>query len=130
MMPSTRKHRPLTLLPVAMVLLVGSSRASAQPATPLPPRGYHVQIRYRIYAARSDRIAQFARMTRYLKSIGFEKDEGPEGEEEDATQTRMTGTILVASREERERLTERFLAEPHVKSILLVPARLRLPEDP
>ena len=128
MMPSAPKYCRILILAIALALL-GGSPAQAQPAAPPPPKQYEVQIRYRIFAARNDRLAQFARMTRYLKSIGFAKDEGPEGEEEDPTQTLMTGNIRVASRQDRERLVEKFLADRHIKAILLIPAGLRLPED-
>src|SRR5262249_60357388 len=52
----------------------------AQPVAPPPPKEYDVQIRYRILAARNERIVQFNAMVGYVESIGFRKEPGPEDE--------------------------------------------------
>jgi hypothetical protein len=95
----------------------------AQPATPPPPKEYQVQLRYRIASTRNARLAQFFALTRYLESIGFKKDPGPDTEAEDPEQTRMTGTITSAK-------VRKILADPHVKSLLLIPAGYKLPVEP
>jgi hypothetical protein len=104
----------LFLIPLAPAPLHG------QPAAPPPPREYRVVIHYRIRAPLNQRIAQFLALTRYLESIGFHKNPGPENEAEDPDQTRMTGTISSGT-------ARKILAERHVQSILLIPASYELP---
>jgi hypothetical protein len=98
------------------------SRGLAQPAAPPPPDEYRVQIRYRIRAAGVERLAQYRALTRYLKSIGFQKDPGPEDEGEDPEQTRMTGTIASGN-------ALKILIDPHVQPILLMPRGYELPAE-
>ncbi|HEY7311262.1 MAG TPA: hypothetical protein VH643_18010 [Gemmataceae bacterium] len=99
-------------------------RAAAPPA-PAPPKTYDVQISYRINAFRNQRLMQYYEMMRFLKKAGFQRDpeeEVPETEPEDATRTRMRGTI--PARQARELLNER-----HIRSILLWPHGVKPPED-
>src|SRR5438445_6247649 len=124
MLPSTARGavRPFLFL-VLGTLLAGHAEAPGAPGLlPSPPPEYKVTIRYRIRAGANERVAQFLAMTRYLEAIGFKKDEGPENEAEDPSQTRMTGTI----RSDRAR---QILTERHVQSILLVPAGYDLPTE-
>ncbi len=81
------------MIGVLFLVLTLDDRLLAQPAAPPPPNEYRVQIRYRIRTAGSGRLAQYKALIRYLESIGFHKDPGPENEAEDPDQTRMTGTI-------------------------------------
>src|SRR5712692_5100790 len=99
-----------------------SSRLLAQPAAPPPPNEYRVQIRYRIRTAGSGRLAQYKALIRYLESIGFHKDPGPENEAEDTDQTRMTGTIASSN-------AAKILVDPHVQAILLTPLGYELPAE-
>jgi hypothetical protein len=109
-------------LVLSLVLTVGGSRLSAQPAAPAPPKEYKARVRYSIHAVGNQRIAQFLAMTRYLESIGFNKDPGPENEAEDPDQTLLTGTI--ASSRTRDLLNER-----HVLAILLLPPDFTVPAE-
>jgi hypothetical protein len=87
-----------------------------------PPERYDVQLRYRINASRNQRISQFLAMTRYLESLGFNKNPGEETEAEDPTETQMTGSISAGP-------ARKLLSEPHVRSLLWVPAGYALPRD-
>jgi hypothetical protein len=115
---------PRLLLRSLLITLFLSPMAAglvhAQPAAPPPPKEYRVVISYRIRAPLNQRIAQFLALTRYLETIGFHKNPGPENEAEDAEQTRMTGTNPSAN-------ALKILAERHVRSILLIPAGYELP---
>jgi hypothetical protein len=93
-----------------------------QPAAPPAPKEYQVFIRYRIRAARNERVAQFREMLAYLESIGFKKEPGPENEAEDPNQIIMGGTIPAAN-------ASKILLEQHVRSILLMPPGLQAPAD-
>src|SRR5262249_53566253 len=96
---------------------------SAQPPSPPPPVEYDVIIRYRIDAARTERIVQFRQMVRYLESIGFSKDPSEnENEAEDREATEMTGHIASAN-------MPKILAEPHVRTIMLFPRGAKLPSE-
>jgi hypothetical protein len=107
---------------LSLFLTLGSSRGLAQPAAPPPPNEYRVQIRYRIRATGGERLARFDALVRYLESIGFRKDPGPESEAEDPDQTRMSGTITSSN-------AEKILADPHVQAILLLPQGYELPAE-
>src|SRR6266849_6687819 len=122
MMQAGVGYRGMGWLVLIVALAAGDSGLLAQPAAPPPPKEYKVHIRYQIRAAGNQRIARFLEMTRYLESIGFNKDPGPDNEVEDPDQTRMAGTI--ASNRAREILNER-----HVKAILLIPAGYQLPAE-
>jgi hypothetical protein len=123
MMPPTihsTRAVPVTLL----ALLLTASAAWADFPAPPPPKEYEVEIRYQIYASRDQRIVQFQDLVRYLESIGFHKKPAadPEAEILDPNQTRMSGTI--ASEQ-----VPKILLDPHVKSLLLRPVGIKLPEE-
>src|SRR5262249_28230974 len=105
---------------VAIVVFAAADAAPAQVTYPAPPKEYRVIIRYRIQAGRNERVRQFFPMIEYLASMGLKKDEGPHNEAEDAALNRMTGTITSAN-------PRKLLAEPHVKSIMLLPPDFKLP---
>src|SRR5438874_7273142 len=93
-MPRNRAGYSIGILLGISILAAGPvSRAVCQPLAPAAPARYDVRIRYRINAARNQRIAQFFAMVRYFESIGFHKDPGPEQEPEDPTETLITGSI-------------------------------------
>ncbi len=101
MPPILLLKRLLSLMVVGFVVAVGLpfERGGLQAADypkPPPPREYHVEIRYQIYADLNQRIIQFQDLIRYLESIGFRKKaaEDPRAEIADPRQTRMNGTIV------------------------------------
>jgi hypothetical protein len=113
----TRKILALFLAAVLTTPLV------AGPSSPPPPDEYDVIIRYRIDAARTERIIQFRAMMRYLESLGFDKDPSEnENEVEDRTATEMTGHIKSAN-------ARKILLEPHIRTIMLYPKGANLPAD-
>jgi hypothetical protein len=122
MTPPALGHGPRALPLLGFVLLLGVLPALGQPPSPPPPKEYEVQLRYQIFAGRNDRLVQFADLTRYLDSIGFQRDPGPEGEAEDPSQTRMTGTIAAAN-------ARKLLGDPRVKAVLLAPPGYKTPEE-
>jgi hypothetical protein len=109
------------LLAATAGLVVGQPVSPPVKAPP-PPARYDVELRYRINAPRAARIAQFLALTRFLESVGFQKDPGEDTEAEDPTETRMTGTIASAN-------ALRLLDDPRVKSLLLMPEGYKLPDD-
>ncbi len=117
-MPSNRLLPLLASLALAAGLLLTGTRVAAYPT----PKQYEVRIRYQIRAYRTERIRQFERMLKYFESLGFDKDEGPEDEEENPEVTLMTGTIPAAG-------AHKVLLEPHVQSILLIPRDVKLPAE-
>jgi hypothetical protein len=123
MMPPAIHAKRLLRISV-LVLLTASWPARGDFPAPPPPKEYEVQIRYQIYASRNERIAQFQDMVRYLESIGFHKRPAPDPEAEllDPNQTRMSGTIASGQ-------VPQIFLDRRVKSLLLVPAGFKLPED-
>jgi hypothetical protein len=116
------KHAQITLATLAAALVLAPPpRATAEPR----PKEYDVRIRYRIDAYRNQHIVQFAPMVRYLESLGFQKDEGPDDEAENPRVTLMTGTIPADN-------ALKILNERHVEAILLIPKGTKLPsgEEP
>lgn len=123
-MCASRPRRLASGLVSFVLLAVSAPPAHAQvPHYRGGPREYAVEIRYRIEAARSDRIRQFRAMMSFLDRLGFRQEDGSEDEAEDPAATRLRGTIDSAN-------AYRILAEPHVRSILLIPAGFKLPEKP
>lgn len=116
----TSRHAFLFLL---IVLAVGE-RAAAQSAAPPPPTEYTVQLRYSLARTRNLHVAQFDAMMAFLKSVGFHftPEEGTDREylREDPNRNVLTGTIASAN-------ARKLLTEPHVRSVLLVPAEAKLP---
>jgi hypothetical protein len=99
--------------------------ASAAPPAPPPPETYDVQIRYSIVAFRNERLKQYGELMAYLKEIGFQRDPGEEVSEDEAENpayTLLKGTIPSAK-------APLLLAQRHIKSVLLVPRGVALPED-
>jgi hypothetical protein len=115
-------HRPVLLL--AGALCCAAAARAAIPAPP-PPETYDVTIRYRIQAFRTQRVAQYYEMMRFLQAHGFQRDpneEVPEDEPENPEATLLHGTIP------SRRVTD-LLAERHIKTVLLLPHGQQLPED-
>jgi hypothetical protein len=110
------------LVPAIVAAVSWSWAAAAEPAAPPPPKKYTVVLRFRIDAARAQRVAQFRELVDYLEALGFQKDPGPPGEEEDPSQNRMTGTIP----SDRAR---RILDEPRVKAVILMPEGYKVPDE-
>src|SRR5262245_52848175 len=112
-----------TWLIALLLATLGGAPARAEVAAPKPPAEYKAVVRYRIQAARNERVAQFFEMTRFLESLGFKKDAGPDNEPEDTNLTRVTGTISSAK-------AAQLLQEPHVRAVLLIPTDFEVPADP
>jgi len=111
-----------TLLCSAFLCAVAAAPVLAQAPQPAPPKEYDVQLRYRINAARNERILQYFTFLEFLEKVGFRKDPGPENEPEVMSFDRMTGKIAAAN-------ARRLLDDRHVKSLILFPAGYQLPED-
>jgi hypothetical protein len=119
-MTPTRTIPFLASLVIAAFAASVGSTGYGQPASSAAPKEYKVLVRYRIRAGVNQRLQQFARMLEYFKSIGFKKDPGPETEPEDPDQVLMSGTISSAN-------ARKLLMDPHVRSLLLIPASYQLP---
>ncbi|GIW82366.1 MAG: hypothetical protein KatS3mg105_4173 [Gemmatales bacterium] len=89
---------------------------------PTPPEKFDVELRYRIYAGRNERLRQYDKLLRFFEKIGFEKDPGSMAEPLDTRETRMRGTISSAR-------ARQLLYSPYVKTILLKPAGYELPQE-
>ncbi|HLN27176.1 MAG TPA: S8 family serine peptidase [Gemmataceae bacterium] len=111
-----------TFLSFCLLAGAGWNSAHAQPAAPPPPPEYKVEIRYAIPGGQNEHIAQFLTMTRYLKSIGFKKDAGPDDQALNTDVTRMTGTIASAN-------ARKILKDHRVQTILLLPSGYQLPAE-
>jgi len=109
-----------------MAVLAGlalAAPAAAQVVQPPPPAEFDVQIRYSIRAARTERIRQFNEMTRAMAASGFQRAADDEDDAADPNAARLAGRIpgpAVAA----------LLRVPHVRSLLLVPAGMTLPDAP
>jgi hypothetical protein len=104
------------------VLCLAATGRAAPPAAPPPPKEYAVQIRYRIDALGTDRLTQYFDMLRFFQSLGFVLDPNFEENPRDPEQTRLVGTIPSAT-------ARRLLEEPHVRSLLLMPAGFKVPAE-
>src|SRR4051812_24756643 len=120
-MSSVAVARVRYVLPVLLSLAAAPS-ANCQVASPPRPKAFDVRLRYQIFAGRNDRLAQFADLTRYLESVGFRKDPGPEAEAENPAETVMTGTVSAAN-------ARKLLGDTRVKSLLLLPAGYKPAEE-
>jgi hypothetical protein len=118
--PSSRACSILALCAAAWL----AAPVTAQRTVPPAPATYDVQLRYSIRAGINQRIEQFRAMTKYLESIGFQRlpSDDP-NEAADMTAERLRGTL--ASDRVRE-----LLREPHMRTVLLVPAGMALTADP
>jgi hypothetical protein len=115
-------HRPALLL--AGALCCAGAALAAVPAPPAPDT-FDVTIRYRIDAFRTERVAQYFEMMRYLQAHGFRRDpneEVPEDEAENPAANTLHGSVPA-------RRVPDLLAERHVKTMLLLPQGTALPED-
>jgi hypothetical protein len=102
---------------------VFTAESPAQRVAPPPPARYDAQLRYRIRVGRNERIVQFREMVRYFESIGFRREESDDpNEPADPNAERMTGSLP------SDRVAA-LLREPHVRSVLLMPAGYKLPEN-
>ncbi|HTK75976.1 MAG TPA: hypothetical protein VL371_12005 [Gemmataceae bacterium] len=120
MMSSIRPLARVTLTLAAVLLL--TPMLPAQRVVPPPPPEYDVQARYSIRAATNQRIVQFMEMTRYLESIDFKREPGEEDEPADLFADRLRGRLP-------SNKVEDFLRESHVRTVLLIPAGLKLPDN-
>src|SRR5258708_39671039 len=112
------------LLSVSLAAVLSAPLTASQPRlpSPPPPDEYDVVIRYRIDAARTERIIQFREMIRYLEAIGFKKDPSEnENEAEDRAAIEMTGRIASAN-------VRKILAESHIRTIMLFAKGVKAPE--
>lgn len=131
-------HRVVRLL--VAVLLVGSVVPAAQPVPTLPsprrplppepprPQEHEVVIRYRIEAARNERLRRYFQMMEFLSKAGFVRspqDEPSQIEPLDTNHTRVAGTLSRSS-------VARVLEQPDVQAILLAPKGKTVPggEEP
>src|SRR5262245_12379585 len=105
---------PLALLPLLL--------AAAPPVDSRAPRSWDARIRYRIASFGVKLIRQYRELMRALDGAGFERtDEPAETEAEDPKADRLAGTLP-------DRSVERVLRQRHVRSLLLVPKGVALPE--
>jgi hypothetical protein len=114
--------RPTLSSLFAVLLLVPA--VPAQRIVPPAPAEYAVRFRYRIRVGGNERVVQYREMLRHLAAAGFRRTDTPEPNEAvDADADRMSGLIAP------NRVGD-LLGEPHVKSILLMPAGYKLPDNP
>jgi hypothetical protein len=122
MMPSNSR-RCLRRFCVATLWLAPIQMAvGAPPAAPPLPKQYDVSVRYQIDTAPVDRLGQYAEMTRYFRALGFVVDPSQDDDPRDVDETRFHGTIPSAN-------ARLLLNEPHVQSLLLLPAGYQTPEE-
>src|SRR5262249_13116515 len=111
--------RMLLSLSLAAIL---TAPLGALPPAPPPPAEYDLIIRYRIDAARTERILQFRAIVHYLDSIGFQKHPSENANDaEDRTATEMSGQIASAN-------VRKILAESHIRTIMLFAKGVKAPE--
>lgn len=120
MTPSIRPRIRVTLSFAAVLLF--APVLPAQRVAPPPPAEYDLQARYSIRAATNQRIVQFMEMVRYLDSLGFKREPGEEDEPANLFADRLRGRLP-------SNKVEEFLREPHVRTLLLVPAGMKLPDN-
>lgn len=118
----TRNVSLFLIIPLTLAFAI--TAAGAPPVSPPPPKEYDVQLRYHIFAARNQRIAQFFALTKKLESYGFKKEpaEDEHYEPQDPYETRMSGTIASAN-------VRKLLQDSRVKALLLTPAGYELPKE-
>jgi hypothetical protein len=109
---------PLLLL--TAVLWISGSSATAAVKGPPPPKEYQVKLRYSILAARDQHVREYDALIKYLRSVGFKFDAGPNTNREDASKNYLEGTIASAK-------VGKLFGNPHVKAVLLLPPRYKLP---
>jgi len=118
MVPSVRIYSSLLIA----LLLTGS--AAAQVKFPKPPDSYQTEFRYRIKAGKTERIAQFVEMEKFVNKLGFVEKEDPQADLAmfNPAAERMIGTI--PSDKARQ-----LLDEPRIQTILVAPATWKIPAD-
>src|SRR5436190_16645833 len=105
----------------AWVVLIVAGPLAAQVVAPPPPAEYDVELRYRIRTTRNERVRQFQEMIRSLDAAGLVRIPGEPDEIADPNAERLRGRLPSSA-------VERVLAEPHVRTLLLIPAGAKLPE--
>jgi hypothetical protein len=115
------RHR--RFLPVLVACLAGVSALWSAPLAPPDPETWQATIRYQIQAFRTERIRQYTELTDFLKGIGFVRDPDDivETEAEDPDHTLFKGTLPASA-------IPRLLPERRVRTVLLVPDMIKLPE--
>src|SRR5437764_5026458 len=117
----------------ALAVLLGAALADAQPKDeprvkePKRPDKLDIQIRYRIRAAREERVKQFLALERFLAGLGFvdRRKDDPDRDLDalDPTHERLVGTIP------SEKVLD-VLNDPRVLNILFAPAGYPYPDSP
>lgn len=117
-------HSTFRLFGLALLLSFISSSLFAQAKRPKPPETYDVHFRYRIKDGVNGRIKQFEAMEAFLKKHEFKRtvDEDSDLDILDPDAERMFGTIPGGQ-------GRALLQEPHIQTILLVPAGLKAADD-
>ena len=109
------------------LLLFAARPARAQPKAPPPPATFDIDVRYRIVGDRNERARALLALFRDLKALGFKRDPEDEAAGEDLNEieneavTHIKGTIPSAN-------ARKVPANPSVRTILLKPAGLKLPD--
>lgn len=106
-------------LSLAIVLFVGP-QLIAQVVAPPPPASYDAEIRFRIRAARNERVRQYLLMTQILDSAGFKRIPGEDDEALNPDAERLRGTLSATG-------LATVLKEPHVRTVLLIPTGYQIP---
>src|SRR5262245_13704883 len=108
----------LLLLLLCLPLLFAAAPIVEPPA----PKEWDARIRYRITSFGNERIPQYRETMKALGEAGFARtDEPTEIEADDPRANRLTGTLPT-------RGIDRVLRQRHVRSLLLVPRGVALPE--
>jgi hypothetical protein len=110
----------------AVLVIVGMlSPAIGQVKYPPGPQSYHVDLRYDIRAGQDERIRQYRAMTEHLDRLGFVADPREDADLDafDPTAVRMSGMIPATN-------AARILEDPRIRTILLTPSGMTLPDDP
>src|SRR5262249_20897372 len=119
--------RPAVAILVGLHLLCSGSSAWAQPATPKPPDKYKVLLRYRIIAPRDPHVAAYDALVKHLESLDFKflppYDDRPKTDREDSSKDRFEGLVPSAK-------TLDILRNTSVQSLVLIPEKFEMPEDP
>lgn len=115
-------NRSARLALIAAAVL--TSPLAAQRTVPPAPATYDVQLRYSIRAGTNQRIALFQDMMRHLESLGFHRTPtDDELEAADHSAERLSGTLPSEN-------VRKLLHSPHIRNVLLIPAGMKLPENP
>ncbi len=98
--------------------------STAQVKYPPLPETVDIQIRYRIGAARDERVRQYRALEAHLQSLGFNRKRQPEDDLDvfDPTAERFEGTIPSKN-------VNAVLLDPRVKTILFRPTDFKIPDD-